>query len=276
MKVKSCIKRHQLTAYFALTLGWSWLFSVSAATSGLSTESLLITVLLAFAGIGPAVAGISLTYLTKDREGRRNYWRRVLDFKRIGKRWYTVIFLIAPVLIGLSALLDILLGGEGIRLEAAADFLDQPLAIFPYIIFILFFGPVPEELGWRGYALDRLQAKWSALTSSLVLGVTWALWHLPLFFVEGTYQYNLDFGTLLSWIYMMSIVLQAIMITWIYNNTLRSTLSAILFHFMINFVGELFELTKSAEIYQFVLWIVLAILVTVRWGPKTLTRGQKV
>jgi len=219
------------------------------------------------------LAAIGLVYLTQDREGQRDYWRRVIDFKRIRGNWYAVILLTALALAGLSALIDLLSGGEGIRLEAAAQFLDQPLMIIPSIILILFFGPVPEELGWRGYALDRLQARWSALSSSLILGIIWAVWHLPLFFIEGSYQYDLGLGTIAFWIFMVAIVPQTVLITWIYNNTGRSIMSAILFHFMINLVGELFELTETAEICQLILWLTVAILVVAIWGPKKLTGG---
>ena len=276
MKARSWIARHQLVAYFSFTVGWSWLFLLAAALCAPGTEPFVVTVLRVLSGVGPALAGIALIYLTKGRDGRRDYWRRAIDFRRIGGRWYAVVFLTVPLLTALSALIDILFGGQGIGLEAAADLVGRPLMILPYLAFILFFGPVPEELGWRGYALDRMQAKWSALTSSLVLGAVWAIWHLPLFFVENTYQYNLEFGTLRSWIYLTSIITQALVITWIYNNTQRSTLSAILFHFMTNLVGELFELTAAGEICQFVLWIVLAVLVTVVFGPRTLARGKVV
>ena len=220
------------------------------------------------------LSAIGLVYLKQDRKGQRDYWWRVIDFKRIRGMWYTVILLMAPALAGLSALIDFLSGGEGIQLEVAAQLLDQPLMIIPSLIFILFFGPVPEELGWRGYALDRLQIRFSALSSSLILGIIWAVWHLPLFFIEGSYQYDLGLGTLSFWIFMVNIVPQAVLITWIYNNTNRSTTSAILFHFMINLVGELFELTKAAEIYQFILWLTIAILVVTIWGPKKLKRGS--
>jgi membrane protease YdiL (CAAX protease family) len=117
-----------------------------------------------------------------------------------------------------------------------------------------------------------MQMKWSALGSSLVLGAVWALWHLPLFFIDGIYQNNLGVGTLFFWIFMLEIIPKTILITWIYNNNQRSTLSAVLLHFMDNFIGELFELTKQAELNQFITWIAAAIVVTVVWGPKTLTR----
>jgi membrane protease YdiL (CAAX protease family) len=258
--------------FFALTYGWSWLFWVPGALSGLSADEPAIQVLIALGGISPVLFAVALTYITQDREGRRAYWERAIQFGRIKLRWYVVIFLTVPLLTALAALLDVLLGGSGGRLEAAKRFLSQPLAILPFVVFMLFFGPVPEELGWRGYALDLLQMKWSALESSLVLGVVWALWHLPLFFVDGTYQNSLGVGTLVFWIFMLEVVPKSILITWIFNNNRGSTLSAVLLHFMDNFAGELFELTARAELYQFVLWIAAAIVVIAVWGPKTLTR----
>jgi membrane protease YdiL (CAAX protease family) len=226
-------------------------------------------------GVSPILFAIILVYITQDREGRRDYWQRVIDFRRIGKKWHVVILLTVPLLTALAALLDTLLGGSGIRLEAATRFLVQPLGILPFAIFTFFFGPFPEELGWRGYALDRMQIKWSALGSSLILGVVWALWHLPLFFIEGTYQNNLGVGTPFFWVFMLEVIPKTIVITWIYNHNRRSTLSAVLLHFMDNFVGELFELSERAELYQFALWIAMAIVVTIVWGPRTLTRNNE-
>jgi membrane protease YdiL (CAAX protease family) len=138
----------------------------------------------------------------------------------------------------------------------------------------LFFGPLPEELGWRGYALDLLQARYSALVSSLILGAVWALWHLPLFLILGTYQHGLGIGSHSFWIFLITIVFQSILLTWIYNHNRRSTLSAVLFHFMVNYSGELFALTDRAEIYQSVLWAVFVIAVVAIWGPMTLTHNR--
>ncbi|MGC9333827.1 MAG: CPBP family glutamic-type intramembrane protease [Anaerolineae bacterium] len=75
----------------------------------------------------------------------------------------------------MGALLDKLLGGGGLRLETAERLVSQPWTFVPFALFILAFGPLPEELAWRGYALDGLQAKWTALTSSVILGVAWTL-----------------------------------------------------------------------------------------------------
>lgn len=262
-------------AFFALTFGWTWFFWIAAALSGMGMDKFQVQVLIALGGIGPVVSAIILTHITHDREVWRDYWLRVFDFRRISAGWYAVILLTVPILTALAVLLDVLFGGSGAQLEAAARFMFQPLAILPFAIFILFFGPIPEELGWRGYALDRLQMKWSALTSSLVLGTIWALWHLPLFFIIGTYQNSLGFGTLFFWTFMMGLIPGAILYTWIYNNNRRSTLSAVLFHFTVNFVGQLFVLSERAEYYLFLLWIATAIAITIIFGHKTLTRQTK-
>jgi membrane protease YdiL (CAAX protease family) len=167
---------------------------------------------------------------------------------------------------------DVLLGGAGPKLEAAERFVQQPWMFVPFAVFTLVFGPLPEELAWRGYALDGLQGKWSALTSSLILGVAWTVWHLPLFFIQGSYQYGLGLGTARFWLYMMDKVPQSVLMTWIYNNNRRSTLSAILFHFTVNLIGELFGLTLRAEAIYILLWIVAAVGVAVLWGPERLAR----
>jgi membrane protease YdiL (CAAX protease family) len=258
--------------YFVATFAWTWLIWGVAILKGLTMETGAVFGLLGM--IGPMVMGIAFTYLTRDREGRRDYWKRVIDFKRIPGKWFLVIFLFVPILNILSALLDIITGGSGATWgEAARNVLTDPFSIIPSILFASLI-PFIEELGWRGYVLDRLQEKQSALASSLILGVIWALWHLPLFFVPGSYQAGLGVGTLAFWLFMIGIVPLNLPFTWIYNNTGRSTLAVILFHSMVNFTGELIALTERADTYSILLWFVVAIGIAASWGTKTLMREQ--
>lgn len=259
--------------FFAATFAWTWSFWILAVVLGLGNTA--AGVVLSLLGVlGPMVAGIGLTYLTYDQEGRRDYWRRVIDFRRIGVKWYLVILLFAPILNILAALLDMLLGGSGATWgEAALNLFVAPLSIIPSILFATLI-PFIEELGWRGYVLDRLQAKWSALVSTLILGTVWSLWHLPLFFIEGTYQANLGVGTLEFWVFMIGVVALSFPFTWIYNNTRRSTLAVILFHAMVNFTGEVIAITERADVISIILWFVAAIGIVVLWGPKTFTREE--
>lgn len=260
--------------YFLATFIWSGVFGGLAILLDLSMETPTGLVLVLLAALGPMVTGIAFTYLTRDKEGRRDYWRRIVSFKRIPAGWYLVIFLFAPILNGLAALTDVLTGGAGAAWgEAALNVLTNPASIILPILFASLF-PFIEELGWRGYLLDRLQERYNALASSLILGILWSLWHLPTFFIRDSYQASLGIGTPAFWWFFAGIIPLTFVFTWVYNNTNRSTLAVILFHAMVNFTGELFTLYERADTYSILLWFVAAIGITVIWGAKTMVREK--
>ena len=266
-------RNQTLGLFFLLTFALSWLFWLIAAWLGKPEPAIPTLVLHYLGGLIPPVVAISLLYSQHSADERKSYWRRVIDFKRITGKWYAVIFLTAPVLASLAMLMDLIAGGIGAKPEAATMFITQPLSVIPFAMYMLLFGPLPEELAWRGYALDKLQNRWNALTSSILLGVIWTVWHLPLFFIPGSYQHGLGLGTQGFWLFMLDKIPQSILITWVFNNNRRSTWSAVLFHFMINFLGELVELSTRSEIFYIILWILAAIFVAIRWGPDRLVRN---
>lgn len=262
--------------YFLATFLWSSIFGGIAILKDLSMESAEGLVLVLLAGAGPMVTGIAFTYFTRDKAGRRDYWKRVIDFKRIPFKWYLVILSFTPALNSLAALLDRVTGGSGATWgEAALNFVTDPSSI---IFSILFASLIPfiEELGWRGYVLDRLQEKRSALASSLILGVVWSVWHLPMFFVRDSYQASLGIGTPAFWLFLFGIVPLTFAITWIYNNTGRSILAVILFHSMVNFTGELIALSERADTFSIYLWFIVAICLAAGWSLKALSRKKVV
>ncbi|ODR81820.1 hypothetical protein BG842_26385, partial [Haladaptatus sp. W1] len=177
--------------FFAVTFAITWSFWLLAVTLDLSFDS-GGGVLLLLAGLsGPGIAGIGFTYLVYDERGRTDYWRRLTNVRPIGIQWVLVILLLAPVVNVIAAVVDILFGGTGaIWSEGVQGFAANPLSLVPAVFFATL-PPFVEELGWRGYVLDRLQLRWSALVASLILGVVWAIWHLPLFFISGSYQQGL-------------------------------------------------------------------------------------
>jgi membrane protease YdiL (CAAX protease family) len=127
-------------------------------------------------------------------------------------------------------------------------------------------GGLSEEFGWRGYALPELQAKWNALVSSLILGVIWAAWHIPLWFLAGSSQQGTSF-----WIFLANLVLTSILYTWLVNNARGSILVAVVFHAISNTVAQMFPEPTSNLFY----WIILGltvIIVVVLYGPRRLSR----
>jgi membrane protease YdiL (CAAX protease family) len=258
--------------FFAITFGVSYLFWIPLIVLEYDPFVMPGTVLFAAGGLGVPGAAVFLLFRTAEKKHRRDYWRRLVDGRRIELRWYAVIFLLVPALNVLALLLGVLAGDTVSAFEQAAQLAADPVSILPYVVFVLVFGPLPEELGWRGYALDGLQTRWTALQASLILGVIWAAWHVPLFFMDGTYQAELGVLTLPFVEFMFGATITSILYTWIYNNTGRSILGAVLFHFSGNLSGELVPHGSSGRLFLAALTLVVVVVVVLVYGPKTLTR----
>ncbi len=254
--------RTTIGVFFALAFGISWTCWLAAALSGQSEPANLPTILHYIGGIGPLIATIVLT-VREGKDALRDAWRRLVGVRRIGGRWYAVILGLVPILMALAVLLDLVL--EGSEQAGGSRFVGTFPSLIPMAIFLFFFGPVPEEIAWRGYALDRLQERTSALWASLLLGIIWTIWHLPLFLIKGTYQEGL-IGTVSFWLFLADKIPQTVVMTWIYNNNERSTLSAVLLHFMVNYVGELVLTSARAEVLYTILWWIVAVGVVALWG----------
>jgi hypothetical protein len=144
------------------------------------------------------------------------------------------------------------------------------------VVPLLILGPLSEEIGWRGYALERLQTKWNALVSSLIVGLVWGLWHLPLFFMMGTSQRELaiPFGGFLAGLMALSILF-----TWLHNNTHGSIWTAIFFHWIYTYPAQVLAsgVTRSA-LYNWLEslpYCLLALLVVIIWKPLNLIREMR-
>jgi uncharacterized protein len=218
--------------FLGLTYGLSWAIWVPYLLSGKTVNSPVPALIMACSV--PSLVGILLTHLTSDGAGSVDFWKRVVSFKLIGLRWYAVIICLFPFLLALGLLTDKLFGGALPSLRGAEQTLRQPAALVLFIGANIIGGPLGEELGWRGFALDHLQNKWNALIASLVLGIIWTAWHFPLFYIKGTPQQGMGFGTFLFWLWSLQVVSLSVLTTWVYNNSHRSILSAILMHFMFN------------------------------------------
>lgn len=260
--------------YLAVAVAGTWAFWLPAIALGVRFDSAVGLLLLLVGLAVPGVLGIAFVYLTYDERGRTDFWHRVTQPRRFGIRWLLVILLV-PLGIGvLAGVVDLLVGGTGPAWGAGVtEFGVNPLAILPALFFATL-PPILEELGWRGYALDRLQLKWSAASASAILGVVWALWHLPLFFIEGSFQHDsVGFATTGFWLFMAGIVALSFAFTWVYNNTERSILGIIILHGWVNFTAEIIVVSDPA--YYF-LWFVLAGAIVAIWGRKTMMGADEV
>ncbi len=121
-----------------------------------------------------------------------------------------------------------------------------------------------EELGWRGYAFDSLQSRYSYFKASIIFSILWSLWHFPLIFVNNSYQYevfheNIWFGVN----FFLSIIPMGFIISWICAKNRKSIGAAILFHFIINISQEILSITQVTKCIETVVLTVVAISIAV-------------
>lgn len=207
--------------------------------------------------LSPTLAALFVLYYFYSKNKRKNYWFSTIDFKRISGKWYLII-IILPVLIRfLAALIDADITANNFQFNISPDM------TLIYAIILLLFGPIPEELGWRGIALPELQKKFGFNIAILILGFMWAIWHLPLFIVEGTYQNQLGLFSPMFWNFMLSALLTSFIYGLIYNKTNKSILAVILFHYFGNLTGETFLITFNAELITTALKGILALIIIV-------------
>jgi uncharacterized protein len=264
-------KKRNVWLFVLIAYSWSWLFWIPTAliSRGLSVPASIESFLLGPlnpAAWGPFIAAFITTYLDDGKIGVKKLLKRAGKY-RFAKAWYLVIFLLFPVLIGGAFLLAVLSGEPIPELTALANPISIPIA-FAYIFFLG--GPLQEEFGWRGYALEHLQARWNAFVSSIIVGLIWGFWHLPLFFMpKQEFYYQRPF-----WELVLSTTLVAILFTWLYNNTRRSILAVLLFHTMFNLSHYLFPTLGSdrGSLYLLGFLFVAGILVPIVWGPRKMVR----
>jgi uncharacterized protein len=179
-------------------------------------------------GFGPSLAGLIMTAISDGRTGLRDLWRRTIRFK-FGLQWYLIIFLLFPVINALTLVFTNAIGGPPFDFALALSLSVAPNLMVPVFISFFLFGALAEEFGWRGYALDRLQARFGPALGSLLLGVLWGVWHLPLFYISGAPQHDSGLSFILFFIWIVAL---SPIYTWIYNGTGRSLAAILLLHWI--------------------------------------------
>jgi membrane protease YdiL (CAAX protease family) len=248
----------KLTIFLAATFAWTWAFYAPLVVTGHSPYQMPWMILLILGGAGPSIVGVALVLLTYSPEERRDYWQRCFSLRRIRLLWWLVILLIFPALFGLSIVLDRAAGGPVPGMVQLRDLLANP-AMWPLAALISFMsGPWSEEFGWRGVALDPLIRRFGLWTGTVLLGIVWAAWHLPLYFMPDTWHGQMGFKPAGFWLFVAYSVALSLIMTWIFVRTNRSILSGMLLHFTSNFTAQLLAPSSDGvEFWRAVLTLVV-------------------
>ncbi|WP_336338747.1 CPBP family intramembrane glutamic endopeptidase [Haloarcula brevis] len=276
-RVRSWIDRHRLVAFLLITYSFTWVIQGIVAAMGLEA-SWTQSILIGFGGFGPPVGAAVVIWASG---GDLRKWIGQFFKWRIGAKWWVIVLGLPFVLLGSGVVLFVALGGP----------IDLNSFPFPGIyLFVLVWGTIwgggQEDLGWRGFMLPLLQGKYSALVSSLIVGVSWAAWHLPLFFNAATTHGAWPLSQQLIWI--VSILSGAIIWTWMYNST-GSVLAVAVVHAGLNGMGIFHPadvealapggvpdtaLNLLAEVTGAVPLLLFAILLVVIYGSDRLANGE--
>jgi uncharacterized protein len=260
------LRRYPLLCYFLLAFAISWAYEllVFGVLHLPFSSSLLWPLLLTL--VGPTLAAFLMTAVTQGRVGIWQLLRRYVLWS-VGIPWYLVVLLGVPALL----LIPYLLQPGALSAFRLPDLSFWPTYLIVYVLTLVAGGPLFEEPGWRGFALPRLQQRSGPLVGTLMLGVLWGMWHLPLFLLVPGYNGAGTglVGILIPFVaFVITVLAYAVIFTWVFNNTRGSLLLAILLHASINTAPTmlllLFPSFKGTLLFSLSLllaWIVAAVLI---------------
>ena len=254
------LRRHPVPAYFVLAYALSWACWIPLAIA--KTWGSFPYIVFAILGNGmPSLLGIALTALVSGKNGLKEL------FGRLGRAhapliWYAVVLLLIPALRLAAAGIPALLGLATITVAFSGVTVLSGLG-----------AALLEELGWRGFALPRMQARRPAFTASLLLGALWGAWHLPLRIAQGV---PLTAAGLAAFFFsVLLITAWAVLFTWVYNNTNGSLFLMVVLHAVADIAVSAIQPGNwiGSALWLILTWATVA-LVVVRAGPARLSRSS--
>jgi uncharacterized protein len=168
--------------------------------------------------------------------------------------------LITPAAILIAAGISIALGGNSAQLQFAEGF-SFTIGMVPTLI-VLILAATFEELGWRSYAMDSLHSRYEYFTASLIFGLLWSGWHIPMFFINGTYQNEIVLQNVWYGVnFLVSIIPLAFIISWICKTNRGSITAAVILHFCINLAQESLQITQTTKCIETGILVVFAAVI---------------
>ena len=253
-----------LVYFFILSYILAWmLMSIGVVQNyGLVRFSIPLEPLIILGSWTPNMAAfIVLGLIIRRKEGIKHL---ILGWAKwnVSPLWYLVT--LSPVLLSVITLgiYRVLYG-----VFPTTEVFTNPTLLLPLLLMLILTGATGEQLGWRGFALPWLQTKMSALLSSIVLGLIWSFWHIPLWFT-GIGHESLPF-----WAYTIIGVSFSILVTWACNNTRGSMPIASLFHLFLNFGVSMID--PIATPLLAIVFALYALIIVIIFGPRKLSRRDE-
>ncbi len=241
--------------FYAITFAatWFWWFLAIAFK-----ESSVMTVFMILGLLSPAAVAVTTVLTSRNRALKEDFRRKLIRFYRIRPLSIAAAVLVFAAVVAVSIGTSVLFGGSPKQFAFTEDFSFAVGGVSALTTILL--ASVIEEVGWRGYGEDAVGAYHTWFTESLIFGFVWACWHLPLFWIPGTYHCGLrEMGAL----YMLNFLLSAIPLdfiqTWVYVKNRRSMLATMIFHLFINLMQEKIAMTPETKCIETVFVLLAAV-----------------
>ncbi len=244
--------------FYIITFATTWFFWLFAI---LFNDGLTNTLGMVLGGLCPATVAIVTVFTSKSDKLKKDFKRKIFNFWKLKPLYIIAAILIFSAIVASSILLSTLFGESLDQFSFTKDFSFTGVGVMSAFATILL-AAILEEVGWRGYGEDAIAEYHSWFKESIIFGFVWAAWHLPLFWIPGTYHYEIREMNVLYMInFLVSVAPMGFITTWVYVKNGRSMLSSIIFHLFINFMQEKIAMTQTTKCVETIAVVVAATII---------------
>ena len=244
--------------FYIITFATTWFFWLFAI---LFNDGLTNTLGMVLGGLCPATVAIITVFTSKSTALKKDFKRKIFNFWKLKPLYIIAAILIFSAIVASSILLSTLFGQSLDQFSFTKDFSFTGVGVLSAFATILL-AAILEEVGWRGYGEDAIAEYHSWFKESIIFGFVWAAWHLPLFWIPGTYHYEIREMNVLYMInFLVSVAPMGFITTWVYVKNGRSMLSSIIFHIFINFMQEKIAMTQTTKCVETIAVVVAATII---------------
>lgn len=255
--------RYKPRVFFAATFILTYAFLFAAAYLSFQDENDgLYMILILLALMVPFLISFFMIFASKNPDLKKNFINRLINLRLIRPKMLPVFFLVMPLTVLVSIFISLLFGGSVSQFQLVDGFSFSTGAV-PTLFFLMLTACF-EELGWRGYAFDSLQSRYTYFMASIVFGILWSLWHFPLIFVNNFYPYNILHENIWYAVnFFVGIIPMGVLISWICIKNRKSIPAAILFHFIVNICQEALNVTQTTKCIETLVITVVVVVIIV-------------
>ena len=253
--------KYRPVRFYVICFITTWTFWITAAVISKSgNDNGVSMIMMLFGLMSPAATAVTTVLTSKNKALKQDLKRKMIGFYRIKPLSILAGIIGFMVIVLLSILFSLLFGQSITQLSFTEDFSFSIGGTSALLTILL--AAVIEEIGWRGYGEDSVAAYFSWFTESIIFGFVWAMWHLPLFWIEGTYHYELrelGIGYVLN--FLISVSPMGFLTTWVYVKNNRSMLACIIFHLFVNTMQEKIAMTPQTKCVETIVVFIAATLI---------------